>query len=106
MRGYVTKGAKEATDRIKASLKVYPLAQKDNPPKTEFKNMSGLASYQTIMPSDFGFYESLNKLVQEETLEFLDPENRSVLAAILVNGFTKARIASESWRSATRTPTS
>jgi hypothetical protein len=82
MRGYVTKGAKEATDRIKANLRVYPLAKKDNPPKTEFTNMSGLASYKTIMPNDFSFYESLNALIQEEPLDFLDPENRGVLAAI------------------------
>ena len=46
MRGYVTKGAKEATDRIKGNLKVYPLAKKDNPPKTEFTNMSGSGGLQ------------------------------------------------------------
>jgi len=82
MRGYVTKGPKEAADRIMANLKVYPLAKKDNPPKTEFTNMTGLASYQTIMPNDFSFYESLNALIQEESLDFLDPENRGLLAAI------------------------
>ena len=44
--------------------------------------MTGLASYQTIMPNDFSFYESLNALIQEESLDFLDPENRGLLAAI------------------------
>lgn len=63
-------------------MKVYPLARQDNPLKTEFTNMSGLADYKTIMPNDFGFFESLNKLVQEETVGWLDPENTGLLAAI------------------------
>jgi len=82
MRGYVKKGAKEATDRIKANLKVYPLAKKANPPKTEFINMSGLAEYKTIPPNDFSFYESLNKLIQQEPNDFLDPELSGQIAAI------------------------
>ena len=82
MRGYVKKGAKEATDRIKNNLKVYPLANKDNPPKTEFINMSGLADYKTIPPNDFSFYESLNNLIQEEPNDFLDPELSGQIAAI------------------------
>ena len=82
MRGYVKKGAKEATDRIKSNLKIYPLAKKDNPPKTMFTNMSGLAEYKTIPPNDFSFYESLNNLIQEEPLDFLDPETRGLIAAI------------------------
>jgi hypothetical protein len=82
MRGYVKKGAKEATGRIKGNLKVYPLAKKDNPPKTVFTNMSGLAEYKTIPPNDFSFYESLNNLIQEEPLDFLDPETRGLIAAI------------------------
>ena len=82
MRGYVKKGAKEATDRIKGKLKVYPLSQKANPPKTEFINMSGLAEYKTIPPNDFSFYESLNKLIQEEPIGFLDPVTTGQIAAI------------------------
>jgi len=82
MRGYVEKGVKEAADRIKNNLKVYPLAKKDNPPAMEFSNMSGLADYQTIPPNDFSFYESLNNLIQEEPIDFLDPETRGLIAAI------------------------
>ncbi len=82
MRGYVKKGAKEATDRIKSNLKVYPLAKKGNPPKTVFTNMSGLVEYKTIPPNDVSFYESLNKLIQEEPIDFLDPETRGLIAAI------------------------
>ena len=82
MRGYVKKGVKEAADRIKGNLKVYPLAKKANPPKTVFTNMSGLAAYKTIPPNDFSFFESLDNLIQEEPLEFLDPETRGLIAAI------------------------
>ena len=82
MRGYVKKSVKEAADRIKGNLKVYPLAKKANPPKTVFTNMSGLAAYKTIPPNDFSFFESLDNLIQEEPLEFLDPETRGLIAAI------------------------
>jgi hypothetical protein len=48
----------------------------------EFKNMSNLAGYNTIMPNDFSFYESLNALIQEEPLDFIDPETRGQIASI------------------------
>jgi len=82
MRGYVEKGVKEAADRIKKNLRIYPLAKKDNPPQTEFFNMSGLEDYHTIPPNDFSFFESLNNLIQEEPIEFLDPETRGLIASI------------------------
>ncbi|MGD9294101.1 MAG: DUF1254 domain-containing protein [Roseobacter sp.] len=82
MRGYVEQGVEEATDRIKANLKVYPLDEMDNPPQMEFMNMSGLADYQTIPPNDFSFYEDLNALVQEEPVGWLDPETTGLLASI------------------------
>ena len=82
MRGYVRDSVKAAAKNIKENLKVYPLAKKNNPPKMEFTNMSGLAGYNTIMPNDFSFYESLNTLIQEEPLDFLDPETRGLVASI------------------------
>ena len=82
MRGYVKKGAQEATDRIKGNLKVYSLAQKNNPPEMEFINMSGLAEYKTIPPNDLSFYESLNNLVQEEPIGWMDPETAGLVASI------------------------
>ena len=82
MRGYVRDSVKAAAKNIKENLKVYPLAKKDNPPKMEFTNMSGLADYNTIMPNDFSFYESLNALIQEEPLDFIDPETRGQIASI------------------------
>jgi hypothetical protein len=88
MRGYVESGVEEAVDRVKGSLKVYPLAARDNPPPTEFTNMSGLAEYRTIPPNDFSFYESLDNLVQEEPIGWLDPETTGLIASI---GIVKGR---------------
>ncbi len=82
MRGYVRGSVKEAADAIKAKLKVYPLAQRDNPPRMEFINVSGKDGYNTVPPSDFSFYEQLDTLVQEEPIAFIDPENRGLMAAI------------------------
>jgi hypothetical protein len=82
MRGYVETGVQQAADRVKSNLKVYPLAMKDDPPTMEFTNMSDLADYQTIPPNDFSFYESLDDLVQEEPIGWLDPETTGLLAAI------------------------
>lgn len=82
MRGYVRGSVKEAADNIKNNLKVYPLAMKDNPPKMEFINMTGREGYNTVPPNDFSFYESLHTLIQEEPIDFLDPETRGQIASI------------------------
>ena len=52
------------------------------PPPVRFVDGSG-KSFNTIPPSDFGFYEMLNKLVQEEPADALnDPERMGQLASI------------------------
>ena len=89
MRGYVRTTVKDAADNIKNHLKVYPLAKKDNPPETVFKNMSGVEGYNTIPPNDFSFYESLDAIIQEEPLDFIDPETRGLIAAI---GIVKGQV--------------
>jgi hypothetical protein len=82
MRGYVRDSVEAAAKNIKDNLKVYPLSQKDNPPPMEFKNMSGLAGYNTVMPNDYSFFESLNALIQEEPIDFIDPETRGIIASL------------------------
>ena len=74
MRGYVRDSVEAAAKNIKENLKVYPLAQKDNPPAMEFLNMSGRGDYQTIAPNDFSFYEDVHALIQEEADGWADPE--------------------------------
>ena len=87
MRGYVRGSVKDpanvkkAADNILNNLKVYPLAKKDNPPKTEFINMTG-KYYNTIPPNDFSFFERLNEIVQREPVSFIDFETRGLIAAI------------------------
>ena len=87
MRGYVRgsvqdpANVKKSADNIVNHLKVYPLAKKDNPPKTEFINMTG-KYYNTIPPNDFSYFERLNEIVQKEPISFIEPETRGLIAAI------------------------
>ena len=82
MRGYVEKGVEEATDRVENNLEVYSLSKQSNPPKMEFINMSGLGEYKTIPPNDLTFYESLDNLVQEEPIGWMDPVTTGLVASI------------------------
>ena len=72
---------KKSADNIKDNLKVYPLAKKDNPPKMEFKNMTGV-HYNTVPPSDYSFFEVLNEVIQKEPLDFIGAETRGLIASI------------------------
>ena len=87
MRGYVRgsvqdpANVKKAADNIVNNLKVYPLSKKDNPPKTEFTNMTG-KYYNTIPPNDFSYFERVNEIVQREPISFIEPETRGLIAAI------------------------
>src|SRR5690606_8116702 len=81
MRGSIADGLAPALKNIKDNLKVYPLKEAANPPVTEFVNITG-KSFNTIAPSDFSYFENLNKIVQKEPIHALDPESRGMLAAI------------------------
>ena len=67
---------------------MYPLSEASDPPKMEFKDMSGLAGYNTVMPNDYSFFEVVNQIVQEEADGWLDPELAGQLRAI---GITKGQ---------------
>lgn len=55
-------------------------------PKTDFVEMSGV-SCNTLFPGDFGFWEVINELVQQEPPEAGDPELLGLLASIgIVHG--------------------
>ncbi|MBW1756592.1 MAG: DUF1254 domain-containing protein [Deltaproteobacteria bacterium] len=81
VRGSIAKGLEPEVEVMKSKLKVYPLAQAKNPPKTEFIDFSGV-SYNTVSPNDFGFYEDLNQVIQKEPIDSLDPETRGLVASI------------------------
>jgi hypothetical protein len=87
MRGYLDKSLPlekaipAASANIRNTLKVYPLAKKDNPPKMKFINVSG-RELNTVLPNDYSFYEKLHALIQDEPDDFLGPEIKGQLAAI------------------------
>ncbi len=81
MRVSVDKGLEAAANHIRDNLKVYPLSKKDNPPELRLISASG-KSFNTIHPNDFSFYAHLNKVIQKEPLEVIDPETRGLLASI------------------------
>jgi hypothetical protein len=61
--------------------RIYPLSEADAPGENEWVNVAELAS-NTIHANDFGFFEELDELIQEEPAEALDPERAGQLAAI------------------------
>jgi len=87
MRAFIVNGMEAAISNIKENLKVYPLAQKDNPPAMEFINASG-KSFNTIHDNNIDFYYEINEVIQEEPLGLIDPETRGLLASI---GIEKGR---------------
>ena len=80
MRGYLDKGIKAASENIRDNLKVYPLAQKNNPPQMEFINGTG-QEINTVVPNDFSFFENVHAILQEEPAGFLGPEISGQLAS-------------------------
>jgi hypothetical protein len=81
LRGSIAKGLEPAVKNITSGLKVYPLKDAKNPAPTEYINVSGKA-FNTILPSDFSYFEDLNAVVQQEPLDAISPEVRGEMAAI------------------------
>jgi len=81
LRGSIAKGLKPAVDNITSGLTIYPLKDAANPEKTEFINMSNKA-FNTLLPSDFSYFEALNDAIQEEPIDAISPEVRGEIAAI------------------------
>jgi hypothetical protein len=81
-RGFKANGdIKPGVESIKNNLRIYPLAQAKNPPKTKFIDGSGV-ELNTVDGNEFGYFEELNQLVQEEPSEALDPERLGLFASI------------------------
>jgi hypothetical protein len=91
---------KPTVEVIKKACKIYPyeqgavgtsiaevltgrsrIAKSTPPPPTTFVNVSGKA-FNTIPPNDYGFWEMINALVQEEPGDALDRELMGQLAAV------------------------
>lgn len=81
-RGFQVNGStKPAVETTKNLVRVYPLAQKDNPPKMKFINVSG-KSFNTIHRMDFEIFNEINEVVQLEPSAGQNPEILGTLAAI------------------------
>ena len=81
-RGFLVDGdPKGRVDIIKKYTRIYPLSQAANPPQQKFINISGVP-HNTIRASDFGFFEEVTQLVQEEPNEAMDAETIGLLASI------------------------
>jgi len=72
---------KPGVDNVKKNLRVYPLSQAANPPEMKFVNISGKA-FNTIGPGDYSAFEYLNRTIQNEPSDALDPDMLGVFAAI------------------------
>ena len=70
-----------ASKNFREGLKVYPLSQKENPPRMEFIEGSKI-SFNTIHANNYKFFEEINNVIQREPVDFIDPELRGLLASI------------------------
>lgn len=81
-RAFLVDGKTEpGVQGVRDSLKIYPLAETDNPTPTTFVNASGIPS-NFVMPTDYFFWELLNKVIQEEPPEGADPTTLGLFASI------------------------
>ena len=81
LRGSIKNGLEPAVKNITSGLKVYPLKEANKPAPTEFVNVS-MKAFNTILPSDFSYFEYLNDIVQQEPIGAISSDVRGELAAI------------------------
>jgi hypothetical protein len=72
---------KPGIDSVKKSLKVYSLSQAASPPVMRFVNISGKA-FNTIGPGDYSLFEYINRVIQDEPIDAVDPDTLGLFAAI------------------------
>lgn len=82
LRGMLVDGKPDAASKsFRDGLKVYPLADADNPPTTQFVPMSAFA-YNTIHANNAEFYDEIAAVIAREPIGLIDPETRGLLASI------------------------
>ncbi|OSP53951.1 DUF1254 domain-containing protein [Pseudoruegeria sp. SK021] len=81
LRGSIADGLKPAVENITSKLRVYPLKDAADPAATEFVNVSNMA-FNTILPSDFSYFEQLNEIIQQEPIDAITPDVRGEIAAL------------------------
>lgn len=87
-RGFLEDGdPRPAVANLKAHTRIYPLAQRDAPPATEFINLSG-RSFNTIHANDIHFLDEVRTVIDGEPADAFSPGFLGLLAAI---GIEKGR---------------
>ena len=82
LRGFLVDGKPDAAAKMfSEQVKIYPLSEKDDPPKMVITSGSGI-SYNTIHANDFSFYEEIAEVLHKEPLGFIDLELRGLFASI------------------------
>ena len=83
LRGFLDDEGKTDTARnaFKGGLKVYPYAERANPPANNFKNLTDWET-NTIHANNFKFYEELDEVIQREPSELFSPELLGMASAI------------------------
>lgn len=82
LQGFLVDGStRQAVDNFESELKIYPLKESERPPPNQFVDMSALP-INTIAPNDASYFESVDRLLQEEPRESQDPELLGLLASI------------------------
>ncbi len=81
MRMSIKDGLETARRAVEENLKIYPLANADNPPALELISGSGKA-FNTIHANNFHFFEELNAVIQKEPIDFINVETRGLFASI------------------------
>jgi hypothetical protein len=82
LRGFLMDGKPDTANMMfKNGVKIYPLKDIDNPPRMEFISFSK-TYLNTIHANDFEFYKELDRVIQREPVEVLDPEIRGLFASI------------------------
>jgi hypothetical protein len=81
LRGFKVDGKTDQAVALMKQLKVYPLAQADDPPAMEYLNGSG-QEIDTIHTDTFAFYEQLAQIVEEEPGELFTPLERAHMQSI------------------------
>jgi hypothetical protein len=81
-RSFLVNGdPKPGVDEVKKLTRIYRLSDASNPPAMKFVNISDKVM-NTVVPADYSSWETLNKIVQEEPSESLDPVTLGFFASI------------------------
>ncbi len=81
-RAFVSEAGLQSTvDGVKATMKLYPLAELGTPQEQVFVNLTG-NQVNTIHANDFSYFEELNDAIQREPAGAFPPEFVGLLASV------------------------